>query len=157
MAEKQEKSNFKHIVRIAQVDVPGEKAIRFALTNIKGIGINFAQALCNKLSIDANKKAGTLTDVEISSLELLIKNPTIPQWYYNRRKDPETGENHHILTSALKLTKETDIKKLKKIKTYKGIRHSMGQPVRGQRTRSHFRKGSAVGVVKKKLVKAKAP
>jgi len=150
-------AEIKHFVRIVNTDIPGNKPVISALTKVHGIGINFAQALCNKLSIDANKKAGTLTDVEISSLELLIKNPTIPQWYYNRRKDPETGENHHILTSALKLTKETDIKKLKKIKTYKGIRHSMGQPVRGQRTRSHFRKGSAVGVVKKKLVKAKAP
>jgi len=150
-------AEIKHFVRIVNTDIPGNKPLISALTKVHGIGINFAQALCNKLSIDANKKAGTLTDVEISSLELLIKNPTIPQWYYNRRKDPETGENHHILTSALKLTKETDIKKLKKIKTYKGIRHSMGQPVRGQRTRSHFRKGSAVGVVKKKLVKAKAP
>jgi len=149
-------AEIKHFVRIVNTDIPGNKPLISALTKVHGIGINFAQALCNKLSIDANKKAGTLTDVEISSLELLIKNPTIPQWYYNRRKDPETGENHHILTSALKLTKETDIKKLKKIKTYKGIRHSMGQPVRGQRTRSHFRKGSAVGVVKKKLVKAKA-
>ena len=149
-------AEIKHFVRIVNTDIPGNKPVISALTKVHGIGINFAQALCNKLSIDANKKAGTLTDVEISSLELLIKNPTIPQWYYNRRKDPETGENHHILTSALKLTKETDIKKLKKIKTYKGIRHSMGQPVRGQRTRSHFRKGSAVGVVKKKLVKAKA-
>ena len=150
-------AEIKHFVRIVNTDIPGNKPVISALTKVHGIGINFAQALCNKLSIDANKKAGTLTDVEISSLELLIKNPTIPQWYYNRRKDPETGENHHILTSALKLTKDTDIKKLKKIKTYKGIRHSMGQPVRGQRTRSHFRKGSAVGVVKKKLVKAKAP
>jgi len=150
-------AEIKHFVRIVNTDIPGNKPVISALTKVHGIGINFAHALCNKLSIDANKKAGTLTDVEISSLELLIKNPTIPQWYYNRRKDPETGENHHILTSALKLTKDTDIKKLKKIKTYKGIRHSMGQPVRGQRTRSHFRKGSAVGVVKKKLVKAKAP
>ena len=148
-------AEIKHFVRIVNTDIPGNKPVISALTKVHGIGINFAQALCNKLSIDANKKAGTLTDVEISSLELLIKNPTIPQWYYNRRKDPETGENHHILTSALKLTKETDIKKLKKIKTYKGIRHSMGQPVRGQRTRSHFRKGSAVGVVKKKIVKTK--
>src|SRR3989344_5022235 len=148
-------AEIKHFVRIVNTDIPGNKPVISALTKVHGIGINFAQALCNKLSIDANKKAGTLTDVEISSLELLIKNPTIPQWYYNRRKDPETGENHHILTSALKLTKETDIKQLKKIKTYKGIRHSMGQPVRGQRTRSHFRKGSAVGVVKKKIVKTK--
>jgi len=149
-------AEIKHFVRIVNTDIPGNKPILSALTKVHGIGINFAQALCNKLSIDANKKAGTLTDTEISSLESLIKNPsTIPSWYYNRRKDPETGESHHIFTSVLKLTKDTDIKKLKKIKTYKGIRHSMGQPVRGQRTRSHFRKGSAVGVVKKKIVKTK--
>jgi len=39
---------------------------------------------------------------------------------------------------------------LKKMKSYKGWRHSLGQPVRGQRTRSHFRKGSAIGVMKTK-------
>ena len=48
------------------------------------------------------------------------------------------------------MKREFDIKRMKKIKSYKGARHSAGQPVRGQRTRSHFRsRGKAVGVTKK--------
>jgi len=51
----------------------------------------------------------------------------------------------------LKLRKEFDIKRLKKVKSYRGMRHAFGLPVRGQRTRSHFRKGRSVGVQKKKV------
>ena len=49
------------------------------------------------------------------------------------------------------LQNEFDIRRLKKIKSYKGIRHSLGQPVRGQRTKAHFRKGRAVGVKRVKV------
>ena len=68
----------------------------------------------------------------------------------NRRSDPETGVTSHLYGSDLDMKKEFDIKRMKKIKSYKGIRHTMKLPVRGQRTRSHFRKGGkAVGVMKK--------
>ncbi|MDO8517486.1 MAG: 30S ribosomal protein S13, partial [Nanoarchaeota archaeon] len=72
----------------------------------------------------------------------------------NRRKDYESGENKHLYGADLDLQKEFDIKKLKKMRAYKGIRHQLGQPVRGQRTKSHFRKEKkrkgAVGVKKAK-------
>jgi ribosomal protein S13 len=68
----------------------------------------------------------------------------------NRRKDPETGESKHLLANDLDITKEFDIKRLKKMKSYRGLRHSFGLPVRGQRTRSHFKrkKGAKVGIKK---------
>ena len=50
----------------------------------------------------------------------------------------------------MKLQNEFDIKIMKKNKSFKGIRHSMGQPVRGQKTRSHFRSGKSIGVKKPK-------
>ena len=50
---------------------------------------------------------------------------------------------------------EFDIKMMKMIKSYKGVRHAIGQPVRGQRTKAHFRKGSSLGVIKKKILPAK--
>ena len=68
----------------------------------------------------------------------------------NRRKDEETGESKHLLTTDLEMARDFDIRKMKKIKSYKGWRHAMGQPVRGQRTKSHFRKGTAMGVIKAK-------
>jgi len=154
MAEKQEKSNFKHIVRIAQVDVPGEKAIRFALTNIKGIGINFASAVCAVSGINIESKTGNLSDEQIKRLNEVVLNPGtygIPSWMFNRKKDYDTNEDKHLLTGNLGFAQENDLKRLKKIKTLRGIRHQKGLPVRGQRTRSNFRKskGKVIGVKKK--------
>ena len=101
-------------------------------------------------------------NADLKKVEEVILNPLkhdIPTWMFNRRKDYDTGNDKHILTSDLKLQKDNDIKRLKKIKAYRGIRHATGQPVRGQRTRSNFRRGSAIGVNKKKskMATAKAP
>ena len=63
----------------------------------------------------------------------------------------ETGENKHLTGSDLELRNEFDIKRLKKIRVYRGYRHMARLPVRGQRTRGHFRKNRAKGVgIKKK-------
>ncbi len=154
MAEKQEQTeNYKHIVRIANVDVPGEKQIRFALTKIKGIGINFADVVCVISGVKKSAKTGNLSDQEIKKLNEVVLNPhdKIPSWMFNRKKDYETGEDKHVLTGTLNFTKDNDLKRLKKIKTLRGMRHQKGLPVRGQRTRANFRrsKGNVVGVKKK--------
>lgn len=151
--------NFKHIIRIANVDLPGEKVIRIALSEIKGIGINFADALCNVANVNKSARTGKLTDEEIKRLNEILGNPlayNIPVWMLNHQKDFETGENKHILSGTLQFVQDNDIKRLKKIKTYKGVRHIHGQPVRGQRTKSNFRKnkGKVVGVAKKKIESA---
>jgi len=153
MAEK-ENPNFKHIVRVANVDLPGNKVIRFALTNIKGIGVNFADILCLIANVNKKTKTGNLSDTEIEQLNTVIKDPSkygIPNWLFNRRKDYDTGEDKHLLTGTLNYVKENDLKRLKKIKTLRGVRHQRRLPVRGQRTRSNFRKskGKVVGVRKK--------
>ncbi|MDD5650977.1 MAG: 30S ribosomal protein S13, partial [Candidatus Nanoarchaeia archaeon] len=72
----------------------------------------------------------------------------------NRRKDPETGEDQHVISTDLKMKKDFDIKMMRKMKSYKGMRHSFGLPVRGQRTRAHFRHGKSLGVAKKKVAPA---
>ena len=83
-----------------------------------------------------------------------IENPRIPDFMKNRRRDMDTGETKHLSTNNLDLRKEFDIKRLKKIRSYRGLRHAKGLPVRGQRTKSHFRtrgkKNKAVGVKIKK-------
>jgi len=154
MSQVNKTENFKHIVRIANVDVTGNKPIFIAMTNIKGIGINFATVACTLAKIDQKKKAGELSEEEVKRLNDIISNPTssgFPEWFLNRRRDFETGDNTHILTGALQFTKDNDLKRLKKIKSYKGVRHIRGLPVRGQRTKSNFRrtKGKVVGVKKK--------
>ncbi|MBI2572590.1 30S ribosomal protein S13 [Candidatus Woesearchaeota archaeon] len=149
------KKDFKHIVRVANVDLPGTKSIRYALTNIRGIGVTLSDAILSISSVPRTTKAGELTDqqlVKINETIAHLEKAGLPTWMFNRRKDYETGENKHLITSSLSFTQENDLKRLKKIKSLRGIRHIRGLPVRGQRTRSNFRrsKGKVVGVAKKK-------
>ena len=154
MANKDEKSDLRYIIRVANVDLPGDKQINIALTNIKGIGRNLADALLALAGIDKQTKAGALDDDAIARLNDVVADPLaagIPVWMINRRRDYETGEDKHLLTGKLQFTKENDLKRLQKIKSLRGLRHRRGLPVRGQRTRSNFRKGKGkvVGVKKK--------
>ena len=68
----------------------------------------------------------------------------------NRRKDYATGQDIHLTGSDLVLTIKSDIDRMKKIKSWKGIRHALGLKVRGQRTRTTGRGGRTIGVTKKK-------
>ena len=87
---------------------------------------------------------------EIKKIAGFLKNLSLPSWLLNRKKDFHSGEDKHLVTTDLDLQKEFDIRRMKKIKSYKGIRHAQGLPVRGQRTKAHFRKGKAIGVSKQK-------
>ncbi len=145
--------DIKQIVRIINADIPGNKQLVNALTSVSGIGYSFSAAICNSLNLDKKIKVGVLSPEQIKKIEQVIKEPEkfhFPSYLFNRRIDPETGKNLHLITSNLKLTQEFDIKNMKKIKSYKGVRHALGLPVRGQKTRSNFRKGKAIGVSKKK-------
>ena len=137
------------LIRILSTDIPVEKRVYAGLTRIKGISWSFSNAICNALGIDKSKKIKELSEKEIESISEFIKKPNIPKFMLNRRNDFETGSSEHLITADLELRKEFDIKRLKKIKCYKGVRHILGQPVRGQRTKSHFRKNKAVGVMGK--------
>jgi small subunit ribosomal protein S13 len=155
----EKEGSFKYLVRVAQTDLDGNKKVAFALRKVKGINHMFANLVLSLSGINPEKKAGNLNDTEIKRLEEVIYNPAkfgAPEWMMNRRKDMETGETKHILTTDLRFTKENDIKTQRRIKSYVGMRHSFNLPVRGQRTKSNFRrtKGksgkSALGVVRKK-------
>lgn len=142
------------MIRILSEDIEGGMTVYAGLTKIKGISWSLANAICKVLKIDKNRKVGSLTDAEVKKISDFIKNPQIPPFIFNRRFDFETGKDKHLTGTNLELQKEFDIKRLKKIKSYRGIRHSAGLPVRGQRTRSHFRKNKAKGAGIKKKVKA---
>ena len=153
--ENKQDENFRHIVRVTNTDLKGEKQLHMALHKIKGISFMFSNFICHASKVDPKKKAGDLTEEEVSRLEDVIKNPAkydCPTWLVNRRKDYETGEDKHLIGFDLDLAKEFDIKRLKKIKSYRGLRHASNLPSRGHRTKSHFRsnrrKGS--GIKKKK-------
>ena len=148
-------AEFKHIIRVANTDLEGKKAVMYAMKKIKGVDVMFANAVLSIAGIDKNKKAGDLIDAEVKKMDEIIKEPLkfgIPEWLVNRRNDYETGEDMHVQGPELKLVKEDDIKRMKKVKSYKGLRHQWGLTVRGQRTKANFRKskGKSVSVKRKK-------
>ena len=157
MAEVKPKQETRRIVRILSTDIPGEVSTVRALRRVKGVSFMFANAACLSTGLDKRKPVGQLSEADVKSLERFIQKPALPSWMVNRRKDPETGDNLHLSMADLDLKRREDINQMKRIRSYKGIRHELGQPVRGQRTRSTFRtKGRAVGVSKKKAMPAKA-
>ena len=140
---------FKHLVRISRKDVSGDKTIEQALTEIKGIGISLSKTICRVLDLDLDTKIGYIADEDVLKIEEILENPLdagIPAWMLNRREDYETGENIHLIESDLDMTLRDDLNRMKKTRSYKGRRHEVGLPVRGQRTKSTFRKSSSVGV-----------
>ncbi|MAG48023.1 30S ribosomal protein S13 [archaeon] len=148
---------FKRIVRVLNTDIDGNKNTFMALKKIKGIGFMFSNAICNHLNLNKNSKVGSLSDEQIKSIHDLLENTKeLPSWLLNRRSDPETGEDSQLTTAKLRLTYEFDLKRLKQTKSYRGLRHAWGLPLRGQRTRSNFRKGKSLGVVKKATKQAQA-
>ena len=151
------------------------------LTGISGVGkTTIAKALFSKLKkkfiiidgdvlrkinnndlgykkIDRDKKTGFLKNEETEKIEEILKDPIkfkIPSWMVNRERDNESGEDKHLTGVNLKLNKDFDIKRLMRIKSYRGLRLAVGLPVRGQKTKSNFRpnkrKGKGLGVKTKK-------
>ncbi len=148
------KQELKYFVRIANTDLDGNKAVGSSLTKIKGISFMMSNAILNVAGIQKTKKTGYLSDEEALKIDDILKDPLkfkIPEWLLNRKRDPEDNTNKHLIGSNLTFIQDNDIKMMKKIRSYKGIRHSLGLPVRGQRTRSNFRKnkGKVLGVKRK--------
>jgi small subunit ribosomal protein S13 len=151
------KENLKHIVRISATDLDGSKPLKQSLLKIKGVSHSMINAVCTVSRISKDKKTGFLKEEESKKIEEILKEPLkfkIPSWMVNREKDSETGEDKHLTGIDLKLRKDFDIKKLMRIKSYRGLRLSVGLPVRGQKTKSNFRpnkrKGKGLGVKTKK-------
>ncbi|MCQ2972053.1 MAG: 30S ribosomal protein S13 [archaeon] len=141
--------DFKHLVRISRKDIDGNKTIEHALTDIKGVGVSLSRSMCLTLGLDLNAKIGYIADEDVLKIEEILENPLengIPSWMLNRRDDYETGDNVHLIESDLDMTLRDDLNRMKKTRSYKGRRHEVGLPVRGQRTKSTFRHSSTVGV-----------
>jgi small subunit ribosomal protein S13 len=124
--------------RIAGVDIPLEKRIEVALTYIYGIGPTKSKEILKKAKVNPDTRTKDLTDAKIKILSAVI-------------------EKDYTVEGQLRQTVFRNIKRLKDIRSYRGIRHKLGLPVRGQRTRTNAvtRKGRniAVGGLKRKLEK----
>lgn len=149
----------KELVRISNTDIKGGIPIFYALQRITGVSYAFSNGICRSLGLDEKKKIGLMSEEELKHIEQLIKNPQgLPVFLLNRRKDVDTGADKHLTGHDLRFQKEIDIRRMKKTKSYKGMRHAYGLPVRGQRTKGNFRTGLSVGVMKKKgIQQAAAP
>ncbi len=134
------------IIRIMQTDVPGTKTLYAGLTRIKGISWAISNAVCLLAKIEKTKKIESLTKEEIAKIEETIKQHKFPYYMLNRRNDFTTGESGHVTGSTIDVNEELDVKRLKKIRSFRGLRHATGQPTRGQSTRSHFRTNRKKGV-----------
>jgi len=150
--------NFREQVFLRRIRtrVDGNAKIKHALTQITGIGQRFAQAIVRVSDIDPDIRIGALAEKDINKIEEIILNPIqngIPNWMVNRKKDLRTGEDLHIIGNQLEITVKRDIDRMKRVKSYKGIRHHLHLKVRGQRTKSTGRHGLVVGVFRKRLLK----
>lgn len=149
-----EKHRMRMIIRVLGTDLDGEKDVAHAILKIKGVSHSFANAICKTAKIDPNKKLGSFTESEIAELEKAIKEPLeigIASWLLNRRKSIESGKDSHVSGPDIDVTRKFDIQRMIDKKNYKGVRHMFGLPVRGQRTRSSFRRGKTVGVIRKSV------
>ena len=121
-------------MRVLGVNLPDEKRIDIALTYIYGIGRTNVKAVLTSANIDASRRVTTLTDEEISHLAKVIEKTCTVE-----------GNLRQLIAS--------NIKRLREINAYRGIRHMRKLPSRGQRTRSNGRtqrgRRLTVGAMKK--------
>lgn len=108
------------MLRIAGVNIPDEKRIEVSLTYIYGIGQSTASKILKELNIARSKRTKDLTEEEQKQIR-----------EYAEKKVRVEGELKHIVRS--------NIKRLKEVGSYRGIRHQRGLPVRGQRTKTNTR------------------
>lgn len=149
--------DFRLILRFMGTDVDGSKKVVYGLSKIRGVGPNLAAAVVKVTKINPDARMGALSEAELSRVEDAIRDPLkhgIPVRMVNRRKDIETGRDMHLVGPDLALKIKSDVDLMKDIKSWKGVRHSLGLKVRGQRTRTTGRSGKAVGVKKKVLMEA---
>ncbi|HII95119.1 MAG TPA: 30S ribosomal protein S13 [Methanofastidiosum sp.] len=146
----------KGIVRVLGTNIMGNDIFEVGVLKIRGVGPVMARAVAQVAGISPKTKVGNIPPEKIKIIETIIENPInngIPVWLVNRRKDYETGENVHVVGPKLLMSLREDLNRMKKMKSYKGVRHQLGLPVRGQRTKSSFRKGTSLGVQRKKATR----
>ncbi len=150
--------DFKYIVRLSATDLDGTKQVGVAITNVKGVGRRVGKILAEQTKLDPNELIGNLTDDQVETLQAAMDaaGDTLPAWAVNRPNDYDTGDDLHLVGAAVDGALRDDLNRLKKIRSYRGVRHEAGLRVRGQRTRANGRTGLTVGVQRQKLIEAAA-
>ena len=107
------------MLRIAGVDLPEEKKVPFALRYIHGVGPKIAADIIKQANLSPDKRARDLTSEEVGRLQVIL--------------------DHYQTEGDLRRQVADNIDRLKRIKSYRGLRHAAGLPCRGQRTRTNSR------------------
>ena len=147
-----DEEEIKYFVRVRNTDLDGTKAVHIALTGIKGIGPHTSRTITALAGVDPHAILGKLDDGSVERIANAVDTYTeqVPDWMVNRPKDIYTGEVRHLLGPDLTMMNDDDVNRMRKMRSYRGIRHETGQKVRGQRTKSTGRTGTTVGVKRKK-------
>ena len=121
------------MARIAGVNIPTGKRVEIALTYIHGIGRTKAKEICNKIGLPIERRVNELTDSEIIKIR-------------------ESIDSDFTVEGDLRREVSVNIKRLMDLKSYRGLRHRAGLPVRGQRTHTNARtrKGKPKAIAGKK-------
>jgi len=148
---KEHSPDFKFIVRLADTDLNGERALQLALADIPGIGMRTAVLVADHVGIPRKMLIGDCNDEQVEKLNAALAAipEYVPVWMLNRQNDIDSGADVMVYGQELQINVREDINLMKKMRCYKGIRHETGQKVRGQRTKSNGRTGLTVGVTKK--------
>lgn len=125
------------MARILGVDIPRNKVMRIALQSLYGVGPKIAVEVLKKANVEENRNSNDLTEEEIQNIRRFL-------------------EDDYTVEGDLRREVGLNIKRLKDMGCYRGIRHRRGLPVRGQRTSTNARtrKGPAVAIAGKKSVKS---
>lgn len=120
--------------RVIGIDIPDNKRLEISLTYIYGVGRKLSNQILEKLGLNKDARAKTLTEDDIARLNAIL-------------------QSEYVVEGDLRRKVQNDIKRLVGIRCYRGIRHSIGLPVRGQRTRTNARtrKGKRKTVANKKI------
>jgi small subunit ribosomal protein S13 len=119
--------------RVIGIDIPDNKRLEISLTYIYGIGRKLSNDIIAKLALDPNMKASRLTEEDVSRINALL-------------------QAEYMVEGDLRRQVQNNIKRLISIHSFRGLRHRLGLPVRGQRTRTNARtrKGKRKTVANKK-------
>jgi len=142
----------KYFVRVNNIDLDGTKSVQIALSGIDGIGRRTARIIAGKAKVSPTVQIGLLQEEQIDRIRKVVENYSslVPRWMQNRPLDIYAAEGKHMFGTDVLTSREDDINRMRKIRSYRGIRHETGQKVRGQRTKSTGRTGAIVGVTRKK-------
>ena len=123
------------MARIAGINIPTQKKLKIALTYVYGIGNKVSNDICLKANVDSNTRVQDLSESEIKNISDVISSS-------------------FLVEGDLRREVSGNIKRLKDLGTYRGVRHRRKLPCRGQRTHTNARtkKGKAIAIAGKKKV-----